>query len=342
MSKRNISGIVLAALLSLFAVTAFYFLRRSETTSPADGVNSSPALECYRHTFFTMGTIASFTFYAASENSAERAASAAKAEFDRINALANLYDPASELSRLNAAAYKQEFRCSELMWQLIMRAKTAHSASNGEFDITIKPLMVLWGFYRKQGKMPPSPAEIAAAKAKVGFEKLILDEQKRTVRFTVEGMALDLGGIAKGMALDEAAKAVVAAGVECGVLDLGGNLKFLPQVPPGKKSYIVAIRNPAAPETLLDRKLSLPGNSAVATSGDYERFVVLQGKRYGHIISPHTGIPAAKPAVTVCTTSALDADICSTTLYLGGEAAAQSLQRTIPELQYYFAPILSN
>ena len=342
MAKRDISGFTIAALLSLLAVTAFYFYRRASITAESVEKPPAAAVECYRHSFFTMGTVASFTFYTDSENAAGAAATAAKAEFAKISKLANLYDPASELSRLNRRAYREDFRCSELMWQILMRAKTAYIASNGEFDVTIKPLMVLWGFYRKEGKTPPSAAEIAAAKAKVGFDKLILDENKRTIRFSVEGMALDFGGIAKGLALDMAAQAVIAGGVKCGVLDLGGNLKFLPQVPPGQKAYTVAIRNPADPDSILERKLSLPGNSAVATSGDYERFVVLQGKRYGHIISPRTGYPVANPAVTVCTTSALDADICSTTLYLGGEAAVPRLRRTIAELQYYFTPIASN
>jgi thiamine biosynthesis lipoprotein len=156
------------------------------------------------------------------------------------------------------------------------------------------------------------------------------------VSFTVKGMALDLGGIAKGYALDRAFEAIRACGVTGGVLDLGGNLKLLPSPPPGKKFYTVGIKNPADPSSLLQNKLQLLGDCAVSTSGDYERFVIIDNRRYGHIIDPRTGFPAPANAVTVTTTSAMDADIFSTTAYINGKKSVDNLSKSYPGTKFYF------
>ena len=134
--------------------------------------------------------------------------------------------------RANFSLTKVELTC------LYFSSEKACFESDGGFDITVKPLMDLWGFYRKRRQLPTAE-EISAAKAKAGFDKLKLDHNRRTVQFTVKGMALDLGGIAKGYALDRAAQAVVASGIDCGIIDLGGNLKLLPQTPPGKNFYTI-------------------------------------------------------------------------------------------------------
>ena len=326
MVNRSIAGITVAALLAL-CPAALFFHHVS---------NRTPQLEAYRQSFPTMGTVATFTLYAPDRASAVRACQAARAEFQKVLQLANLYDKNSELARLNQTA-QQPFSCTPELWQLLMRARQAYFDSDGQFDITIKPLMDLWGFYRKQQRIPAA-GEIAAAMAKCGFKKLEFDFEKHTVRFTVPGMALDLGGIAKGYAADRAAEAVIRCGIERGVIDLGGNLKLLPLPPPGKKGYNVGIRNPSKKTELLPMTLELPGGSAVASSGDYERFVILEGRRYGHIINPATGLPAANPAVTVCTKTALDADIFSTSAYLGGKTAAEKLQKLHPGSRFYFVP----
>jgi thiamine biosynthesis lipoprotein len=149
---------------------------------------------------------------------------------------------------------------------------------------------------------------------------------------------LDLGAIAKGYAVDLAVEKLrekFPNGPEM-LVDLGGNLKLLPDLPPGKKCYTVGIRNPAKRDELLAEKLELPGGTAVASSGDYERFTIWSGKRYGHIIDPASGVPGALPAVTVVCKSALDADIFSTSCYLGGGEAAGKLKKLYPDLQVYF------
>jgi thiamine biosynthesis lipoprotein len=238
---------------------------------------------------------------------------------------------------LNATAAEREFICSEAMWCLIKRARQAYIESSGNFDITVKPLMDLWGFYRKRGEQSPSEEEINAVLKKVGFDKLILNDSKRSIKFSVPGMALDMGGIAKGYAADLAMAAIARCGISSGVVDIGGNLRFLPAPPPGSKHYRVAIRDPHDPGKTLPQTLEVKPGMAVATSGDYERFVIFNGKRYGHIISPKTGIPGQNIAVTVITDTALDADVFSTSCAIGNRNIAAKLQRLHPELQVIFA-----
>ena len=287
--------------------------------------------------FQGMGTVCSFSIYG-SEELLTRSFNAGKSEFDRVNAACSLYNPESELSRLNAVASEREFICSEAMWFLIKRAQQAYIDSDGEFDITVKPLMVLWGFYRKQGKTAPDEQEIAEVKKRVGFDKLILDDSKRSIRFSVPGMALDLGGIAKGYAADLAVTAIIGTGGRAGVVDVGGNLRFLPSPPPGRKSYSVAIRNPRNSEQVLPEKLDIRPGWAVATSGDYERGIVLDGVQYGHIISPKTGkLRLYSPSsVTVIAKTAMDADVFSTSCYLGGKPLAEKLQKRYPGVKVIF------
>jgi thiamine biosynthesis lipoprotein len=268
-----------------------------------------------------MGTVAKFTFYAPSHGAGSGRPGAAS--FDRVVELCNLYDPASELSRLNAQAAEKPVTCSPELWRLLLEARKAYLFSDGLFDITAKPLMDLWGFYRKRGDTAPSEAEIAAAMSKVGLDKVIFNNVDRTVKFTVPGMSLDLGGIAKGYAVDRAFDAVEKLGIRSGVIDLGGNLRLLPKPPPGQTAYRVGIRNPQKNGELLNDVLELC-NVSLSTSGDYERFVTLGGVRYGHIMNPQTGRPTQDPgSVTVVAPSAMLADWLSTSVFLGGRDLAK-------------------
>ena len=332
MGKRIFSGIVIAVVLFACTAAIIFFCGRQENNRPLYGL---------RTTFPVMGTIASFTLYVHDEAAFVNAVNSGKEAFERTVKLANLHDAGSELSRLNATAYQEPFVCSNELWKLLMRAERAWLESDGLFDISIKPLMDLWGFYRKR-KQIPSAAEVSATLSKCGFSKLVLDREKQTVKFSVPGMALDLGGIAKGYAVDRACDAVMQSGISCGVIDLGGNLKLLPSTPPGKNFYTVGVRDPAKRGAVLKDTLELPGDCAVATSGDYERFVTFAGRRYGHIINPATGSPEANAAATVVAESALDADIYSTSAYLGKEKFAAKLKSLHPEIKIYFVPATDN
>lgn len=324
MTSRTRNGLILAALLVLAGGALLIHQVRSERQ-----------LEKFQQTFPIMGTLAGFTFYAEPEQSAA-AAEAARAAFDRVTELANLYNPESELARLNRSAANSPFVCSDELWLMLSEARQAYEFSGGAFDITAKPLMDLWGFYRRRGDALPTAAETAAARARVGLEKVIFDDEKQTVKFTVPGMAFDLGGIAKGYAVDAACDAAVDCGVRRGIVDLGGNLRLMPLPPPGKLFYRVGIRDPRDRHAVLPEVIELR-NAALSTSGDYERFVTIGGKRYGHIMDPVAGHPTQQEnSVTVIAPSAMLADWLSTTLFLRPELADRA-EREFPGVQVVIA-----
>lgn len=288
----------------------------------------------FQTAFPIMGTVAEISVY--SEKELDTAFKLCKNEFDAVNRICSLYSAESELSRINADAFDAPVKCSNEMWYLLMRSKEAFIESGGKFDITVKPLMDLWGFYRKRDT-EPSPEEIGAVLKKVGFDKLVFDEKEKSIRFSAKGMALDMGGIAKGYAVDRAAEALIANGINSGVVDLGGNLKLLPAAPEDKKFYRIGIKDPEDKNALLPEVQNVLPGMAVSTSGHYERFVIYNGVRRSHIISVETGYPVTGSAVTVIAPKAVDADIFSTACTTGGKDTAEKLKKKYPELKIIFA-----
>ncbi len=319
--KRRIGIAFLLVLIPVLAVWFYIY------AIPED-------IPSFRTGFPVMGTISTISVYS-SEAELTHAFNICKKEFDAVDKLCSLYNIQSELSRINTNASNAPVKCSDDMWLLLMRSKKAYIESDGHFDITIKPLMDLWGFYRKRDSAP-AENEIKSVMKRVGFDKLILDDKEKTILFSVPGMELDMGGIAKGYAADRAAAAVSAAGITSGVIDIGGNLRMLPQPPPGKKYYTVGIRDPEKKKKILSGLLKVAPGMAVSSSGDYERFVTYNGVRHSHIISPKTGYPAEISAVTVVAAKAVDADIFSTACCLGGKETAGKLRKKFPEVKIRF------
>lgn len=317
-----VAGVFLA--LAVLAAVAGIVTRRRTGAIPAP-----PEPKAYRRLFPAMGTRAGCTFYASDPKRAEAAFSAVTREFDRVTQVCSLHDPESELSRLNRAADKDFFVCSELLWHVLAEARRAHRASSGAFDVTVKPLMDLWGFYRKQDR-PPAAAELAATLKRVGMDKVMWDDARRAVRFTAPGMAFDLGGIAKGFALDLAAAEVLKLGVKSGVIDLGGNLYLLPEPPPGRAHYRIGIRSPSG-QGDSGTVLELAGSCAVSTSGSYERFTVLAGKRFGHVVDPATGdAPYLDRSATAVAPTGIESDWLSSAAFLRGEKLIPRLEKFVP------------
>lgn len=240
----------------------------------------------------------------------------------------NVYDAESELSRLNAGAFDAPFKCSDTLWAALCAAREAYVTTHGCFDVTVGPLMRLWGYHGKQDTIP-TQAEIDIALQKVGMDKVIFDEAAHAVTFAVRGMSLDLGGMAKGYACDVAAQLLQKHNVQVFLIDLGGNLMLSEKTPSGRKAFTVGIRNPAKPQSLQET-IELRG-TAVATSGNYERSRTIAGRRIGHIMNPRTGQPAELLAgVTVITPRGINSDVFSTAVFAGGTALAKKLADSIP------------
>ena len=284
-------------------------------------------------TFPVMGTIAKLDLYGSSREILSRAAEEAQEEIRRLEAMCNIYDPRSELSRLNASAFRTPFRCSEELWEILQYARKYHALSDGAFDVTVGPLMKLWGFHRKRSTLP-AQEEIDAAKKLVGLEKVIFGDADRTVRFSVDGIAIDLGGIAKGYALDKARGKVLRCGANTGILDLGGNLFCLPKPIPGKgrNTYRIGIRDPLNKERIMTAVSMC--DAAIATSGNYERYVVINSRQYTHIMDAKTGYPASNMlSVSVIAPKGVDSDALSTSVFLKGAPLAEKIRRENPEIQ---------
>ena len=322
MEHRARYGVVLALLL--LAVAGVLVIR--------------PGKSAQKHsvTFPVMGTVASLTLYT-DEATFKHAAAVVKAQFELVCRMADLHCETSELSRLNRSAAEKAFVCSPGLWEILCEARLAHKFSEGAFDISIKPLMDHWGFYRKKKQEIPPLQETMRIKSFTGLEKVVFNDLKRSVRFPRQGFALDLGGIAKGYAIETACHILEELGIRQGVIDLGGNLRLLPEPPPGKKYYSIGIRRPSGKNgSVMPEILHLPGNCAVSSSGDYERYVKIKGKIFGHIIDPATGIPApGKRAVTAVSGTGTRADWLSTAVYLRGGELAEKLKKELANTHFY-------
>lgn len=262
-----------------------------------------------------MGTILSFTVYPGDERS-RLAVDGATAEIERLNEVFSTYRETSLVSTVNRSGavgttVTEEFLAmleeSRRMWRL----------TDGRFDITVGPLMKLWGFERRSGRVP-APDSIARLLPAVGFGKVEVGGE--TVRLTAPGMALDFGAVVKGYAADRAAAILKSRGIENFMIDLGGNI-VVAGAPPGRPAWRIGIRDPRNLERIVG-VLALR-DAAVATSGDYERMFEVDGKRYAHIVDPRTGYPVEEmAAVTVIAADGLTADLFSTALFLCGPDSA--------------------
>ncbi len=280
--------------------------------------------------FPVMGTFAELQFYG-DQAPAGKAADLAQKKIMEVEKVFNIFDPQSEASRLNASAAESDFHCSPMLWNLLSKARRFHKISGGAFDISCAPLMELWGFYKKRDAVPPDE-EISAVLSRVGLDKVIFDDERHSVRFSVPGMRLDFGGIAKGLAVDLAAEAALSERVNAGIVNLGGNLRCLDAPPPGKQYYSIGIRNPFNKNEICGAVQMM--DCSVSTSGNYEKYRMISGKKVTHIMNPKNGLPVENMvSVSVICKSACDADALSTSFFVAGDSILQEAIREYPSLQ---------
>lgn len=278
-------------------------------------------------TFPMMGTIGRITLYSDRDDQTEPALNEAQKTIGEIEKVCNIFDPESELSRLNRTAARQEFSCSPLLWEMLCAADHYYRFSAGGYDPTVQPLMQLWGFRGKR-KTLPTETEIAGAMKKVGWDKVKLDPEKRSVRFLTDGIGIDFGGIAKGFALDKAKAVFQKHGIKRAVLDFGGNIGCI--IPENHEPFRIGIRNPEAADQPVDA-VNIR-NQCAATSGSYERYVIIGGQQYSHIMDPRTGKPVSGMlSVTVVTPRGIDSDALSTAIFVNGEKFAEEVCRKLPD-----------
>lgn len=250
----------------------------------------------------------------------KRAAQIVFEEINKVEGLLSKYKENSDIWRLNKFA---KSKVSKETIYVVKMAKEFWRETGGAFDITVAPLLELWGFKDKNFRLPEK-GEIDERLKHIGSDKIIIDEENNIIEFQNQNMEIDLGGIAKGYALDCAVVKLRQAGIRSALLNAGGDIYCL-----GKKfskPWKIAIKHPRSERTI--KILSLK-DKAVATSGDYEQYFVKEDKRYSHILDPKTGFPAESGviSVTVIADDCLTADASATSIFILGKDRAGDLAK---------------
>ena len=305
----------------LAAVATAVFLCAGCSGTPEQAQEYPQGREENKHeaTTFAMDTIMMFTVYS---KDGEEILIDAEQEIRRLEHLLSVTMEDSEIHELNRKAGEKAVHISEETMELLSLGKSIGEETNGCFNIAISPVVKAWGFTEEE-KHVPEQEEIDRLLPLADTDDILLDEENRTAFLQKEGMAVDLGGIAKGYAANKAAELLRAEGITSGYFSLGGNLMGIGQKPDGS-AWKAAVGNP------LDAKDYVGmlefSDCAVVTSGGYQRYFEENGKRYHHIIDPATGYPAENEllAVAIVCENATRADALSTALFVMGleDAAA--------------------
>jgi thiamine biosynthesis lipoprotein len=271
---------------------------------------------------FVMGTIVELRVYdaAGGRPGATRALEAALAEIRTVDRLMAVQRADSDVSRLNREAARGPVRVDPRVLAVLRASRRVGELTGGAFDVTVLPIVRAWGFVDGTPHVPAATPRIA------GFRHVVVDTAAGTVAFSDPGVQIDLGGIAKGYALDRARAILRAEGVASAYLDLGGEIATLGTPVEGGR-WRVGIRHPRRPASLLG--VVEVDEAAVSTSGDAEQFVGAGARRIGHIVDPRRGAPAEGLAsATVVAASATMADALSTAaVVLGVGPATRLLER---------------
>lgn len=244
-----------------------------------------------------------------------------QASFVRIDSLMSNWTNTSEVARINREAGQGATHVQEEVARVIALSIKTWRESDGANDITVEPLMRVWGFLGGKPHVP-SPEDATAAYKKVGAGKLVFDAAAGTLRFSNPETKIDLGGIAKGYSVDVVADTLRARGIANALVEISGNMRALGH-PPDAPAWRIGIRDPRDRMQYFARLPLLPGEG-ISTSGKYEQFVAQGGETYGHIMDPRTGRPAdGLISVTVVAPSAMMADAWDTPLFVLGPAAAR-------------------
>ncbi len=273
-------------------------------------------LERFEFSHPAMGTLVTITLYAPDLAAAKAGADAA---FHRIDALEDImsdYQADSELMRLCDQPIGTPVPVSAELFDVLQRAQKVSKLSNGAFDVTVGPYVRLWRFARKR-KVLPTPAEIAAARAAVGWQKLRLDARARTVTLLAPNMRLDLGGIGKGYAADAALHILSGRGIDRALVAASGDIA-VGNPPPGQQGWKVGIAAFGVATNTPARTLLLH-NAGISTSGDTEQFIEINGVHYSHIVNPATGLGLTnRIQATIIGPDATTTDSLDTTVSLLG------------------------
>jgi thiamine biosynthesis lipoprotein len=263
-----------------------------------------------------MGTEVSITAYTDDDAGAERAIAAAFDEIDRLEQMMTTWRATSEISQINANAGVAPVKVSDEVIEVLEMSARASKLSGGAFDVTFYAMHGLWKFDEDMERKIPPASEIKKRIALIDYRQVKIDPQAKTVFLAKKGMAINLGGIAKGYAVDRATGVLRRMGFPDAIVQAGGDL-FCAGSKDGKP-WSAGIRDPRGERGSVFAKMELIDH-AFSTAGDYERSFILNGRRYHHIIDPKTGYPATRSrAVTIYAPTALLADALDDAVFILG------------------------
>lgn len=272
-----------------------------------------------------MGSVISVVAYGETAGRTQTAVTQALDEASRLDATLSNYKPHSEWSEMNRAAASQPMHVSAELFGLLQMCLDVSRQSEGAFDISVGPLMKVWGFYKGTGHLA-NPAELSSAMQFVGFSKVHLNPRGRTVRFAKRGVELDPGGIGKGYAVDCMLEVLRRNGIRTAFISAGGSSIYALGAPPGDLGWPVKLEDPRHPSTPA-ASVSLR-NQSLSTSGSYEKFFVADGKRWSHIMDPRTGNPATGMlSVSVIAPKTIDSEAWAKPYFILGRVWAQQHKR---------------
>lgn len=280
-----------------------------------------------------MGTGFQIVMYATNEQIAGRASAAAWARIEQLNSILSDYDPNSELSRLSqrtlSGPMTEPVHVSDDLWRVLEESKKAAALSDGTFDVTVGPLVRLWRRSREQHELPTAE-RLAEARKSFGSQYMKLDAAHHTVQLLAPRMKLDVGGIAKGYTAEEAIKTIGLYGIDRALVGAAGDIA-MSDPPPGKKGWRIKLE--PFSDTIKETPVYvlLKDHYGISTSGDSERFVIINGLRYSHIIDPRTGLGLThRIGVSVIAPSAFTTDWTATAVCILGPQKGIAMIEKIP------------
>ena len=295
-------------LLLIALAAAMWLLRGAGSAGPV-------AIDSGRFTI--MGTFARIRIEASAADAGKEALARAMTALDDVDRRLSTYREDSELSQVNRDAAERPVAVSAETLMVLERSLEYSRETDGAFDITVVPLLALWKQAAREGRMPTDD-QIAAALRHVGWAKVRLSASPPMVRFVEDGVRLTVDAIAKGHAVDRALDAIRGPGVTAGLVDIGGEVASF-----GRR-WTVGVQDPFAAEAgdalgeEAGWRIGLT-DAAVATSGNYRRYVTIGDRKFSHIVDPRTGRPAEKlPSVTVIAPRTIDADALATAVSVLG------------------------
>jgi len=335
-------GVAAAAILAGFPVGA-----RAAEPGPADVSRNHAVTDVLPEGYFqesyvhnAMATYFEIVVYGdRTKDSADQFSRAAEEAFKAVDSLesrASSWIRSSQVSRVNREAAERPIRVAPDVFRMIEASQTLYRDTGGAFDVTVGPLIDLWRTCREEKRLPTGP-ELSAARGVIGFDKVTLDAEARTVSFAKPGLRMNFGGIGKGFALDQAAEVLRSYGVRMAILHGGASTIVAMGAPPDKPGWTVRVSHPVREDE--DLATFVLHDESLSTSGHLIDVVEIDGKKYGHILNPATGMPVEGIVMTMAVApTGTETDGLSTAFFVMGLEGTERYCRDHPSVRAILVP----